>query len=230
MRKTISMILILIAITSGCLDTKAAWPALVGEDVLKEEGWAATGAVKMQSQTESAAGIKVRMNMATMNYRDDALAANISYQVQKFSHLTPTEASGATKFTSQLATVRLVLPAGISFPSRIMNEITTSQLQEIASRNNIRDFRETGTTKTTLSGGREVELKSYEGLIDFEGGTIKVKGMITSWPDKGSNIIVFGVLPAEDIVITPGSGKTVTININSEEESRKMIRLIQNVK
>lgn len=230
MRRILIIILFLVVIMAGCLDTKEAWPAQISENILKDEGWAAAGAVQKQTQTQDAAGVKVRINMASMSYRDESLAANISDQVQKLSGLTPSQAKGATQFTSQLATVRIVLPAGISLPSELMNEITTSQFEQIASQNNIRDFHETSSIRTALSGGKDVELKSYEGLIDFDGGSIKVKGMITSWPDKGSNIIVFGVIPAEDIVITPGSGKPVKVKINSEEESRKILRLIQNVK
>ncbi len=230
MRKILSLILFLVVLTAGCLETKEAWPAVVGEPVLKEAGWVPAGDVQKQSQTQNLGGATVKVNMAVMNYRDDALTMNISDQVKKMTDLTPGQASGATQFTSQLMTVRLVLPAGISLPSEIMNKITTSQIEQIASKNNIRDFHETTSKKTSLSNGKEAEVKMYEGLIDFEGGSIKVRGMITAWPDAGSNIIVFGVLPAEDIVITPGSGKPVSVKINAEEESGKMLKLIKNVK
>lgn len=230
MRKTLSLILFLVVLAAGCLETKDSWPAVVSGTVLKEEGWVSAGDVMKQSQTQNLAGVNIKINMAVMKYRDDTLAMNISNQVQKLTDLTPRQASGASQFTSQLVTVRLVLPAGISLPSEIMNKITTSQLDQIASQNNIRDFHEIGSKITTLSNGKEAEVKTYEGLIDFEGGSIKVRGIITTWPDSGSNILVFGVFPAEDIVITPGSGKPVSVKINAEEESRKMMKLIKNVK
>ncbi len=228
MRKISNLILILVVLTAGCLGTKEAWPATVSDNILKEEGWVAAGTVQKQSQ--NAGGVPVRINMASMNYRDEMLEKDIAEQVKRLPDLTPGQASGASRFTAQLATVRIVLPASISLPSELMNKITTSQIEQIASQNDIRDFHEVASTRTTLSGGKEVELKNYEGFIDFDGGSIKVKGMISSWPDKGSNIIVLGVLPAEDIVITPGSGKPVTVKINGEEESRKILKLIQNVK
>lgn len=230
MRKTVNLILFLVVLTAGCLETKEAWPAVVSEPVLKEAGWVSVGDVQKQSQSQNLGGATVKVNMAVMNYKDNALEMNISDQVKKLTDLTPRQASGATQFTSQLMTVRLVLPAGISLPSELMNKITTSQLEQIASQNNIRDFHETGSKKTSLSNGKESEVKIYEGLIDFEGGSIKVRGMITTWPDAGSNIIVFGILPAEDIVITPGSGKPVSVKVNGEEESSKMLKLIKNVK
>lgn len=230
MRKTLSFILFLVVLAAGCLETKEAWPAVVSEPVLKEAGWVSVGDVQKQSQTQNLGGATIKVNMAVINYRDDALAMNISDQVKKMTDLTPQEASGATQFTSKLMTVRLVLPAGISLPSELMNKITTSQLEQLASQNDIRDFHETASKITSLSNGKEAEVKTYEGFIDFEGGSIKIRGMITTWPDAGSNIIAFGILPAEDIVITPGSGKPVSVKVNGEEESSKMLKLIKNVK
>lgn len=217
-------------LASGCLETKEAWPAIVNDSVLKEEGWVSAGDVQKQSQTQNVAGATVKINTAIMNYRDDALARDIISQVQKLSGLSTKQISGATQFTSQLLTFRLVLPAGISLPSEIMNKIIASQLEQMASQNNIRDFHETGSAKTNLADGKEISVKSYEGYIDFEGGSIKIKGMTGAWPDSGSNIIVFAVLPAEDIVITPVTGKPVSVKINGDKESQKIIKLIQNVR
>ena len=230
MKITLILILFLVVIAAGCLETKESWPATVSENILKEEGWVAAGAIQKQTQTQNVAGVPVKVNMASMTYRDDELTNNITSQLATINGLTPSQASGASQFTSQLATMRIVLPADVSLPSEIMNKISTSQLEQIASKNNIRDFHETGSKKTSLSNGKEAEVKMYEGLVDFEGGSIKIRGMITTWPDAGSNIIVFGVHPAEDIIITPGSGKPVSVKVNGEEEASKMLKLIKNVK
>lgn len=229
MRKTIILILFLIVLVAGCLETKDAWPATVSESILKEEGWVSAGAVQKQSQTQNVAGATVKTNTAVMNYRDDALAINITRQVQKLTGLTPEQASGASQFTSQLITMRLVLPGGLSLPSEVMNKVIASQLEQMASQNDIRDFHMASSTKITLASGKEISAKNYEGYIDFEGGSIRIRGIIAAWPDSGSNIIVFGVMPEEDIVITPMKGKPVSVIIDGEHESSKIIKLIQNV-
>ena len=229
MKRTSGIIILLMVLAAGCLDTKEAWPAVVDGSVLKDEGWVSAGDVQKQSQTQNVAGANVKINMALMNYRDEVLAQNITGQVRKLSGITSKQASGATQFTSQLITTRLLLPAGISIPSEIMNRIIASQLEQMGAQNNIRDFHETGSYKTTLVSGKVVSVKNYEGFIDFEGGSIKIRGMTSAWPESGSNIIVFAVLPAEDIVITPSTGKPVSVKINGEKESQKIIRLIQNV-
>ncbi|MBU4077155.1 MAG: hypothetical protein KKI06_10700, partial [Euryarchaeota archaeon] len=88
MRKTLILILFLVVLAAGCLETKDAWPAVVSETVLKEEGWISAGDVLKQSLTQNLAGATVKVNMAVMNYRDEALAMNISDQVQKLTDLT----------------------------------------------------------------------------------------------------------------------------------------------
>ncbi len=230
MRRTFGLLLLLIVLAAGCLETKDAWPATVNESVLKEEGWAGSGDVQKQSQTQNVAGATVKINMALMNYRDEALAQDIVRQLQELTGLSDKQVSGASQFTSQLITVRLVLPAGIALPSEIMNRIIASQLGQMASQNNIRDFHETGSARITLANGKEGSVKNYEGYIDFEGGQIKIRGMTAAWPDSGSDIIAFAVLPGEDIVIKPVIGETVSVKINGEQESRKIIRLIQNIR
>ena len=229
MKKTIILILFLIVLVAGCLETKDAWPATISEPIIKEEGWVNAGAVQKQSQTQNVAGVTIKINTAVMNYKDDALAMNITGQVQKLKGITPEQANRASQFTSQLITMRLVLPGGLSLPSEVMNNIISSQLEQMASQNKIRDFHETGASKIKLAGGKETNVKNYEGYIDFEGGSIKIRGIIAAWPDSGSNIIVFGVIPSENIVITPRMGKPVSVIIDGEHESSKIIKLIQSV-
>lgn len=229
MRKTIILILFLIILLTGCLETKDAWPATVSESAMKEEGWVSAGAVQKQSQTQNMAGATVQINTAVMNYRDDVLAMNITRQVQKLTGITPEQASGASQFTSQLITMRLVLPGGLSLPSEVMSKIIASQLEQMASQNKIRDFHETGASRITLASGKETNVQNYEGYIDFEGGSIKIRGIMAAWPDSGSNIIVFGIMPAEDIVITSRQGKPLSVIINGDQESGKMIKMIQTV-
>jgi len=229
MIKPIILILFLIVLVAGCLETKDAWPATISEPIIKEEGWVTAGAVQKQSQTQNVAGATIKINTAVMNYRDDILAMNITGQVQKLTSITPEQASGASQFTSQLITMRLVLPGGLSLPSEVMSKIIASQLEQMASQNKIRDFHETGASKITLAGGKETNVQNYEGYIDFEGGSIKIHGIIAAWPDSGSNIIVFGVIPAENIVITPRTGRPESVIIDGEHESTQIITLIQNV-
>lgn len=221
MRKMIGIVFILTVLTAGCLNTKEAWPALINDTVLNEQGWVSSGDAVKQSETQNIAGVSVKINMAIMNYRDDMMSRNIAAQINQQKSM---------EFTSQLMTVRIVLPAGLSLPSEVVNNMLKTRLGTISSQNNIKDLNETGYTMIKLADGREVDVNTFDGRVDFEGGSIKIKGESASWTDSGSTIIVFGIMPAEDIVIPEGQGQSVTIKINAEQESEKMTKLIQNVK
>ena len=180
MRKTIILIVLFIILAAGCLETKDAWPAAVSESILKEGGWVSAGAAQKQSQTQNVAGATVKTSTAVMNYRDDALALNITRQIQKLTGITQEQASGASQFTSQLITMRLVLPGGLSLPSEVMNKVIASQLEQMALQNKIRDFHETGASRITLAGGKETNVQNYDGYIDFDGGSIKIQVIIAA--------------------------------------------------
>ena len=229
MKRTFCLIIILSLLVAGCLETKEAWPATVSDSVLDELGWSSLGDAEKQSQSIDVAGNTVSLNMAIMNYRDDALAEDIAGQVQEMTGHAPESGAGMSELTSKLITIRLVLPAGISIPSSIVNKLIDSQLETMASQNNIRDFHSTGKKAITLSNGDKVDLNIFKGSIGEDFASVDMKGIVTSWSDSGSTILVFGVLPDGDIIIEPISGEKMTIKIDSQAEVNKMEKLIQNV-
>jgi hypothetical protein len=168
--------------------------------------------------------------MAIMPYMDDTLAKDIKGQVRKTTTRSLDDNAVTSQLTSKLTTLRLVLPSGISLPSSIVNSFIDSQIQMIASQNNIQDFHNTGKKSITLANGKNVDVTIFKGRISEDFGTADIKGMLSSWSDSGSTIIVFGIMPEADIIIKPEDGETFTIKIDSEKESKKMEKLIQNVK
>lgn len=230
MKKTFYLIILVSLLAAGCLETKEAWPATVSDSILGEVGWISAGDVVKQSQVQEIAGNSVKLNMAIMPYMDDTLAKDIKGQVQKTTTLSVDYDAVTSQLTSKLITLRLVLPSGISLPSSIVNSFIESQIQTIASQNNIRDFHNTGKKSITLDNGKNVDLTIFKGKISEDFGTADIKGMLSSWSDSGSTIIVFGIMPEADIIIKPENEEALTIKIDSEKESTKMVKLIQNVK
>jgi len=229
MKRTFCLIIILSLLAAGCLETKEAWPATVSDSILDELQWSSLGDVEKQSRSIDVAGNTVTLNMAIMNYKDDALAEDITGQIQEITGRTLEDGAGMSGLTSKLITIRLVLPAGISIPSSIVNNLINSQLERMASQNNIQDFHNTGKKVITLSKGKKVDLNLFKGNIVEDFGSVNMKGMVASWSDSGSTILIFGVLPDGDLIIKPVSGKDVTVKIDSEKEVNEMEKLIRNV-
>lgn len=229
MKNTFCLIIILSLLVTGCLETKEAWPATVSDSILDELEWSSLGGAEKQSKSIDVAGNTVTLNMAIMNYRDDALAEDIAGQIREITGRAPEGSAEMSELTSKLITIRLVLPAGISIPSSIVNNLINSQLETMATQNNIKDFRSTGENTITLSNGEKVDLTIFKGSIGEDFASVGMKGVVTSWSDSGSTILVFGILPDGDISIEPIQGKEITIKIDGEKEFNKMKKLIQNV-
>lgn len=68
----------------------------------------------------------------------------------------------------------------------------------------IKEFYQVGEETVTINTGSTVQARSYEGYIesgDNEKIRFKIRGVIASWADEGTTIIVLGVLPTEDIIV-----------------------------
>lgn len=229
MRKTFCLISILVILTAGCLEAKDAWPALISVSKLQDHGWVQSGDVQMQSLTQEVSGVSIKINMAMMNYRNDSMARGITQKVREIDGLENKDLSMISSFSSQLITVRIVLPAGISLPYEVVNSMIKRQLDDIASQNNIKDFHEVDSSGITLLNGIKTEGIRYEGYMDLEGDRVKIGGVSASWPDSDSTIIVFGVFPEEDINFKKGQYDLLSIKFNGDLEYSEILKLIRNV-
>lgn len=218
----------------GCLQTKEASPAYVNQATLDSLGWTMSGEPQVESMSQMIGDVEIVINTATVNYIDEALMMNISRQI---SDLDGTKYPGNSEeqFTSLFMTIRVALPAGITLPEQVLTGIIDASIQNMEQESDIKEFYQVGEETVTINIGSTVQARSYEGYSesgDNENIRFKIRGVIASWADEGTTIIVLGVLPAEDIIKLPTDMKkpgTLTIAINEEQEYRDILALIQNV-
>ena len=218
----------------GCLQTKEASPAYVNQATLDSLGWTMSGEPQVESMSQMVGDVEIIMNTATVNYIDEALMMDISRQI---SDLDGTKYPGNSKeqFTSLFMTIRVALPAGITLPEQVLTGIIDASIQNMEQESDIKEFYQVGEETVTINTGSTVQARSYEGYIesgDNENIRFKIRGVIASWADEGTTIIVLGVIPAEDIIKLPTDMRkpgTLTIAINEEQEYRDILALIQNV-
>ncbi len=218
----------------GCLQTKEASPAYVNQATLDSLGWTMSGEPQVESMSQMVGDVEIIMNTATVNYIDEALMMDISRQI---SDLDGTKYPGNSEeqFTSLFMTIRVALPAGITLPEQVLTGIIDASIQNMEQESDIKEFYQVGEETVTINTGSTVQARSYEGYIesgDNENIRFKIRGVIASWADEGTTIIVLGVIPAEDIIKLPTDMRkpgTLTIAINEEQEYRDILALIQNV-
>lgn len=216
MRKTIAVLIILVILTAtaGCLEPKEAPPAKVSEATLTQLGWVQEGEIQRQTLEMNMSGVVVKVNTSMVVYRDKALEDIMASD-------TGVPISSASSY---LTTLRIVLPLGISPPADLLFSLGEEQLLQEA-RELIPDLQQTGTRAISIASGHTANARIYEGTINYEGGSVKVKGVLAMWNANGSTIVVGAVTPVEDLTY---QGITI-VQIDGEAEFNEVITLIQSV-
>jgi len=216
MRKIIAVLIILtiLTATAGCLEPGEAAPARVSEAALAQVGWAQEGDVQKQTLETSVSGVTINVNTSMVVYKDKALEDRIARNTGGF-------VSGVSSY---LTTLRIVLPLGISPPADLVFKLGEEQFLQKA-REIVPDIQQAGTRTISIASGHTADAKIYEGTIYYEGGSVRVRGILAMWDADGSTIIVGAVTPVEDLTY---QGITI-VQIDGEAEFNEVITLIQSV-
>ena len=224
----------LAVLVPGCLETKEASPAYVNQATLDSLGWTMSGEPHIESMIQMVGDVEMVMNTATVNYIDEDLMTDINRQISDQGG-TKDPGNSEEEFSSLFMTTRVALPAGITLPEPVLSGIIDASIRNMEQESEIKEFYQAGEESVTINTASTVPARSYEGYIessDDENIRFKIRGVITSWADEGTTIIVLGVIPAEDMILKEStdvmSSETFTITINEEQEYQDILALIQN--
>ncbi len=229
------MILSLLAlvITSGCLETPDATPAKASSDALSKYGFVQIGDVTYNTQEEAISGKAIKINTAMIMYHDEQLGQEILEDMHNLQNQSNMQDDMPLPITgSQLMTLRVVLPGGISLPSSAISRMVDSQVDTLAIQKKIENFTKVGTRKITVKDGSTITAITYEGMTSFDDGNIApidVIGIIAQWSSSNSNIIVIGVVPDGDINLKMETIEKTIITIDGEAEIEDILELIKTV-
>ena len=227
MKKQLAILVALTIIMTtvvGCLAPREAVAARVDPKTLSELGWVQVGGVKKDS-IEMEWSVTLTINSATLSYKDEELESRVNQEVQ------------ISDITSTLMTIRLALPVGLDFLANQLIDRTfdlvDTQLMSTVQGMGVSNFHRTGDTTFKNLHGETVKARVYEGTLDYEGGSMKVKGALAIWNSGGSIVATAGLVPYEDLTYTTEiGGEQVTktlVKIDGDAEFDELITLMQNV-
>lgn len=226
MKKQFAILVALILLTTvfGCLEPKEAVAARVDPKTLSELGWTQVGDVQKDS-IEMEWSVKLTINSAKLSYKDAELESRINQEMQ------------ISDITSTLMTVRLALPVGLDFLAKQLIDrafdLMETQLMSTVQGTGVSDFHRIGDTTFQNLHGETVKALVYEGTLEYEGGSMKVRGALAIWSSDGSIVATAGLVPYEDITYnTEIGGEQVTktlVQIDGDSEFDELITLMQNV-
>ncbi|NYT00276.1 MAG: hypothetical protein GKB99_00920 [Methanocellales archaeon] len=208
----------------GCLEPKEAVAARVDPKTLSELGWTQAGDVQKDS-LEMEWSVKLTINLAKLSYKDAELESRINQETQ------------ISDITSTLMTVRLALPVSLDFLAKKLIDrafgLMETQLMSTVQGTGVSNFHRIGDTTFQNLHGETVKALVYDGTLEYEGGSIAVKGALAIWSSDGSIVATAGLVPYEDITYTTEiGGEQVTktlVQIDGDSEFDELIILMQNV-
>jgi len=238
----IILLLILIALLpSGCLQTEQATPALIPDEVLQGTGWVQVGDASYEDIDQQIAGINVSISMASVVYGDEKLRNEIldsaRAQAEEIDKSLATNINSIIdEFDNQdfagIRTVRVMLPAGITIPNALLDNIIDKQIQTFVTELGIQEFHLAGEESFTTSSGEEATLKTYRGHIE-NNVVSNIEVLSAYWNDGDSTIIAVAYYPYGDITTHYTLyNKEMDIKITSiDEQSMKeeVVKLITNI-
>lgn len=230
---TILSVLVL-TVTSGCLETPDATPARVSSEALSKYGWVQVGDVTYESQEEEISGTVIKINTAMILYQDEQLGTDILKELLNLQNQYGVQADmQIPTIGSQLMVLRVVLPGGIGLPSSATSKLIDSQIDKLANENSIENFKKVGTREITVKDGSTVTANTYSGTIaingDMNGASIDVMAIIAPWSGSGSNIFAIGVVPDGDINMKLGPIEKTVITIDGNSEIEDLLELIKTI-
>ena len=226
--------LLALTLTSGCLETPEATPAKVSSEALSEYGWVQSSDVAYESQEEEISGTVIKVNTAMVMYQDEQLGQDILAELRNLQNQYGVQADVQIPTVgSQLITLRVVLPGGIALPSSATASLIDSQIDTLASQNNIENFKKVGTKEITVKDGSTVTANTYSGTIafngDMDGASIDVMAIIAPWSSSSTNIFAIGVVPDGDINLKIGPIEQTLITIDGDTEIEGVLELIKTI-
>ncbi len=228
MKKLFTILVVLTIIMTmvvGCLEPREVGAARVNPRTLSEVGWIQVGEVKKDSTRVEWSAVTLTINSATISYKDEELEGRVKQELQ------------ISDITSKLMTVRLALPVGLDFlASQLIDmaaDMIDTQLMSTVQGMGVSNFHRTGDTTFQNVHGETVKARIYGGTLNYEGGSMRVKGALGIWSSDGSIVATAGLVPYEDLTYTATiGGEKVTqtlVEIDGDAEFNELITLMQNV-
>lgn len=221
---------VVFASTSGCLETPVVTPASVSDDVLDEYGWVQVEDVMYDSQELTVANTTLTVSTAKSVYMDERLSNEITTQIQEtLADLGAESSMEVPVFSSQMTSMRIVLPAGVTLPSGPITGMIDSLMGSVTEANNIQNFSKVGSRELVLNDGSTTISNIYTGRIDTGVSSINVMGTMMLWSTSDSNVIVFAIVPDGAIDLKIGSLEQTIATVDGDQAMAEVIEMARTI-
>lgn len=226
----ISFVLI-ISLSSGCLETPQASPASIDENALLAYGWSQISIEENSLEQTITDSTSITLNSTTVKYQNDRLRADINKQALDFKeeNKLPFSIDVPESLNAQINTYRLSLPSGAKLPTGLVSKIMESKIDEMEANNDVGSVEETSTKKLILNDGTEVIVKIFSAAGNSTDSGMRILGFVTAFENEDTSTIVMGVVPDGEYNIDAGIINGTLFSIDGNSELDEMLELVSTI-
>lgn len=223
--------LLLVATSMGCMETPAASPALLDENLLEEYGWVQDADVEYNTfQQNISDSNSISFSSTVVRYKNERLAADITGQTKDFKETwnIPFD-PGIPMMDAWISTRRITLPSGATLPTGLVSKMTDSSVSDMSQQNNIRSFSKIETRELTMKDGSIVSVSIYSGSVPSQNSSLSVLAVVAAFGDEDSSTIVMGMAPDGSLPVRVGNVEADLFSIDGRREIEEMLELIATI-
>ncbi len=224
----LSMVILVTA--SGCLETPDVTPASISADALNEYGWVQVGDITYGIHELALANTTLTVSTAKGTYTDERLSKEIASHMQDtMADLGVEDPMEVPVFSSQMITMRIVLPACVTLPSGPITCIIDPLMETVTEASDIQNFSKVGSREIVLNDGSTTTSNLYTGSINTGVSSISVMGTMMLWSTPESTVFVFAIVPDGAIDLKIGTLKRTIAIVDGDQEMAEVIDMVRTI-
>jgi hypothetical protein len=224
-------LLLIISLSSGCLETPQATPAAIDENALLAYGWSQVSIEENSFEQIVTDSTSIVLNSTTVKYHNDRLSEDISKQVSDFqeSNNLPISIMLPENLSAQIITYRLSLPSGAKLPTGLVSKIMEKKIAEIENAGEVENLQETTSRNLTLADGTETMVKIFSASGNSTDSGMRMLGFVTAFENEDTSTIVMGLVPDGEYRVEVWPINDTLFSIDGESELDEMLELVSTI-
>jgi len=224
-------LLLIISLSSGCLETPQATPAAIDENALLAYGWSQVSIEENSFEQIVTDSTSIVLNSTTVKYHNDRLSEDISKQVSDFqeSNNLPVSIILPENLSAQIITYRLSLPSGAKLPTGLVSKIMEKKIAEIEDDGEVENLQETTSRNLTLADGTETMVKIFSASGNSTDSGMRMLGFVTAFENEDTSTIIMGLVPDGEYRVEVWPINDTLFSIDGESELDEMLELVSTI-
>jgi hypothetical protein len=224
-------LLFIISLSSGCLETPQASPAVIDDNALLAYGWSQVSIEENSLEQTVTDSTSIVLNSTTVKYHNDRLSEDISKQVSDFqeSNKLPLSIPIPENLSAQIITYRLSLPSGAKLPTGLVSKIMEKKIGEIEDGSDIENLQEKTSRNLILADGTETMVKIFSASGNSTDSGMRMLGFVTAFENEDTSTIVMGLVPDGEYRIEVWPINDTLFSIDGESELDEMLELVRTI-